>query len=226
MTDKIIIAGKPKTKQTLVKHQSQQQVILPDGSTGKLLVIQDNGERYSSFVMIHKDSGRRAGDMDDASLGLFYKLATMFADYKNLCPVTSEEIVEVTGVSRKTVESRLRKLVKAGYIKRIRNGLYMISPWRATQISKKYLPALESAWKTGRVDSIERDIAKIDADAKHKQQQNKKEVRQANLSPVIIRETIPEAVDIDDYAERQAYIADVKGAEKIAARLDRIARAK
>jgi hypothetical protein len=213
-TSSSIIAEKPRGKQTAVRDLSNQEVILPDGTTRTLLVIDSNKERNANFVMVFKDRNRGGSTVDDAAMGVFYKLAVMFAEYNNVCSITTDAYAELTNVSRKTAEKRFKTLIDSGYMKKIRNGVYLLSPYKIMQLQKRYFPAIERAWNTGRIEDIAKDIASIDDKVRKTEKKHKAVVRQIGVSTIKRHITVPEAFRFDNPEDQRSYIEAVKEAER------------
>lgn len=212
-------APRPEGKMPLVRGMEEQEVLLPSGAKRRLLVLDESQEKYKGFAMVFK--GREEVlPMDPASLGIFHYLATVVADQYNLCSITVEQCAERAKKSRNTVAKYFTELQEAQYIRRIKDGQYMLSPYYTVQIRKRYFPILERAWRTGEVEKIRFEMARLDEVAKEATARNRRTVLEAGVSIVGEAVTVPEAESLP-VDERIPYIRSLKKGERVAKALEK-----
>lgn len=204
----------PLAKKSLVRGADTQEAILPDGRRKRLLVLDQDQDRHKDFVMSFRNRGGEDLMIDPASMGLFYFLATTIMDYRNVCEITAETCAAKINKSVKTTKRYLAELTDTGYIKRIKPGIYMLSPYRTIQVRKKYFRILETAWETGLINDIRPAMERLDEKIREETARNKALVKKAEASVLKKRITIPEAPVIAVNEEEELdYMIAVKESE-------------
>lgn len=218
------IEERPAGVMPLVRGMEEQEVLLPNGTRRKLLVLDSDQEKYKDFSMVFKT--REEGlFVDVLALGVFHHLATAVSDQVNVCRVTVEEVARMAHKSKPTVLKAFNQLIEAQYIKRISAGVYLLSPYRTVQVRKRYFPILERAWKTENIDSIRLEMNRLDARTKDDTAKNRRMVQEAGCSAVREAVTLPE-VELLPPEERVPYIQQVKREERLLKGIERIQQEK
>ena len=213
----------PLVKKSLIRGIGTQDAILPDGSRKRLLVLDQDQDKYKDFVMSFRARGGdyKLKNIDPAAVGIFFHLATTVMNHHNVCNITMDECADMVGKSVPSVKKWFRELIDSGYIKRIKPGTYMLSPYKTIKIRKKYFGILETAWKTGRINDIQPAIEKLDEKTREETARNKALVKKAEASVLKKRLTIPEAPIIAiDAAQELEYMMEVKEEEYIQQRIE------
>lgn len=215
----------PLGKGSLVRGAEMQDAILPDGTKKRLLVLAEDQDRHKDFVMSFRNRGEDTLMIDPGALGIFHYLATTYMDYKNTCQITAKDLAERVGKSVPVIKKWLNELIENGYAKRLKLGMYMLSPYHTIQVRKRYFGIIERAWITGDVSKVRADMARLDEESRRETTRNKKLVKKAEASIVAKKLTVPEApiVALDEESEYQ-YIQTVKEEEIEARTAERIAQ--
>lgn len=215
---------RPEGTMPLVRGMEEAEAVLPSGERRKLLVLDSDQEKYTGFSMVFKTPEVEM-DMDTGALGLFHHLAVAIADHTNVCLITVERCSKLIHKSKTVTARYFTELIDAEYIKRIKEGVYLLSPYRTVQVRKRYFPILERAWKTENIDSIRVEMNRLDAKTKEDTARNRKTVREAGCSAVREAVTLPEA-ELLPLEERVPYIQQVKRGERLLKGLERIQQEK
>ena len=211
----------PLSKGSLVKGAETQEAILPDGSKKRMLVLAENQDKFRDFVMSFRNREEDVLMIDPGALGVFHYLATTLMDYQNICQVTAKDLAKLVGKSSPVVKKWLNDLARHGYIKRIKPGVYMLSPYHTIQVRKRYFGIIERAWITGDVSKVRADMARLDEESRRETTRNKALVKKAEVSVLKKRLTIPEAPIIAiDAAQELEYMMEVKEEEYIQQRIE------
>jgi hypothetical protein len=202
-----------------------QDAILPDGTKRRMLVLAEDQDRHKDFVMSFRNREEDTLMIDPGALGIFHYLATTLMDYKNTCQVTAKDLAGRVGKSVPVIKKWLNELIENGYAKRLKLGMYMLSPYHTIQVRKRYFGIIERAWITGDVSKVRADMARLDEESRRETTRNKKLVKKAEASIVSKKLTVPEApiVALDEESEYQ-YIQTVKEEEIEARTAERIAQ--
>lgn len=215
----------PLSKGSLVKGAETQEAILPDGSKKRMLVLAENQDKFRDFVMSFRNREEDVLMIDPGALGIFHYLATTYMDYKNTCQITAKDLAERVGKSVPVIKKWLNELIENGYVKRLKLGMYMLSPYHTIQVRKRYFDIIEHAWITGDVSRVRADMAKLDEASRTETERNKNLVKKAEASAIAKRLTVPEAPIITMTEEEEyQYIKTVKEAELEARAAERIAK--
>lgn len=215
----------PLSKGSLVRGAEIQDAILPDGRKKRMLILAEDQDRFKDFVMSFRNREEDALMIDPGALGVFHYLATTLMDYKNTCQVTAKDLAGRVGKSSPVVKKWLNDLIQHGYIKRIKPGMYMLSPYHTIQVRKRYFDIIEHAWIKGDVSRVRADMAKLDESSRTETERNKNLVKKAEASAIAKRLTVPEAPIITMTEEEEyQYIKTVKEAELEARAAERIAQ--
>lgn len=211
----------PLSKGSLVKGAEVQDAILPDGTKKRLLILAEDQDRYKDFVMTFRNREEDALMIDPGALGIFHYLATTLMDYQNICQVTAKDLAKRVGKSSPVVKKWLTDLIQHGYVKRIKPGMYMLSPYHTIQVRKRYFDIIERAWITGDVSKVRADMARLDEESRRETTRNRNLVKKAEASVLKKRLTIPEAPIIAiDAAQELEYMMEVKEEEYIQQRIE------
>ena len=210
---------RPDGKIPLVRGMEEQEVLLPSGMKRRLLVLDESKEKHKDFSIVFR-LHEEVFPMDPASLGVFYYLATNLSDQYNVCLITISECARQAKKSRDTMAKWFAELQDAQYIKRVRDGVYMLNPHCTMQIRRQYLPILERAWRTGEVDKIKFEVAKLDAKIKEVTARNRQLVQDTKISAVPEAVTIPE-IEALPPEERVPYIQQVKRGQRLLKELEK-----